>query len=287
MKHLHYFGFLKNAVCLFVFAMSPGAVHAEPLTKTNSAGAVKVVADVAYYQGKDADAEKHRLDLYLPSGKTTFPVLMYVHGGGYQRGDRKEAEVFGKVFARQGVAVVAISYRLYPPAKHPAQIQDLARAFAWVKRNIDQYGGDPQRVFVSGHSAGAHLVSLLATDESYLQAEKLAFKDIQGVLAISGGYRIQPIRIEVFGDEAGMKAASPFSHISGGHPPFLLIYGSEEKQERHDLSNEFRDALLKAKGKAECVEIPDRDHAGLFSQISDGDPTVKAMLKFIAKHNHD
>ena len=286
MKTINYLASIKIGVWLLIWAMALCKIHADELAKTNSLGEVKIVADVPYYEGKDADAERHRLDLYLPKDKTNFPVLMFVHGGGYQGGDRKLAEEFGRVFARRGVAVAAISYRLYPQVKHPCHIQDVARAFAWVKGNISKYGGDAESAFVSGHSAGAHLVSLLGTDESYLKAEKLTFKDIKGVLAISGGYRIQPIRMEVFGSEEGMRQASPFSHITGGHPPFLLIFGSEEKQERHDLSKEFRDALLKAKGEAECVEIKDRDHAGLFSQISDGDSTMEAMLKFIEKQDH-
>lgn len=237
--------------------------------------------DIQYYQGKDADEKKHRLDLYLPANVKNFPVVVFVHGGGYQKGDRTEAKAFGEAFVSKGIGVAAISYRLFPQVKHPEHIRDVARAFSWVKQNIKAAGGNPDQVFISGHSAGAHLAALLATDASYLQEQQLAFKDIRGVIAISGGYRILPIRKDVFGDEAAMKQASPFSHISKGHPAFLIIYGGDENKERHDLSREFQDVLLGAGGRAELAEIKARDHQGLFKQISTTDPTFLRIVKFV------
>jgi hypothetical protein len=182
---------------------------------------VRVREAVPYVTGAAADPVWQVLDLYLPKKARQFPTVVFVHGGGYQRGDRTEGHNLGVVLANRNVAVASISYRLYPAARHPAQIEDVAAAFAWVKSHIARYGGDPSRVYVSGHSAGGHLAALLGTDATYLAAEGLRPQDVAGVLAISGGYRINPIRKEVFGDEAGMAAASPFAHISGGHPPSI------------------------------------------------------------------
>ena len=244
---------------------------------------VKVISAVPYFTGPGADSQRHLLDLYLPKGVTTFPTVVFIHGGGYQRGDRSIGHNLGVVLANHGVAVASISYRLYPQVKHPGHIQDIAKAFAWVKANIAQHGGDPARVHVSGHSAGGHLAALLGTDATYLAAEGLKPSDIASVIAISGGYRINPIRKDVFGDEASMAAASPFAHITGGHPLFLLLYGSLEKSDRHALSNEFRDALIAAQGKASCQEIANRDHQGLLDQVAEGDPVVEAILRFVVK----
>jgi len=238
------------------------------------------VKDQPYYTGKDADPNKNKLDLYLPKGKKDFPILMFVHGGGYQKGDRKEGEQAGKAFAARGVGVAMISYRLYPQVKHPGHIQDVARAFAWVKANGGKHGGNGE-VFVGGHSAGAHLASLLATNPSYLQAENLTLQDIRGVVSISGGYRILPIRKDVFGDDEAMKQASPFTHIKGGHPPFLIIYGDGDTPERHAISKEFRDELKKAGGSAELLEVKGRNHQELFSKIGEDDPTTEAAVKFV------
>lgn len=256
---------------------------ASPAADAKERFEVEVVKDLAYNPAKDADADKHKLDLYLPKGKKGFPVLVFVHGGGYSKGDRKEGEGLGKVFAARGVGAAVISYRLFPAVKHPGHVQDVAKAFAWVKANAAKHGGDPRNVFVGGHSAGAHLAALLATDASYLKAEKLALSDVAGVVAISGGYRILPIRKDVFGDEAAMAAASPFSHLKGGHPPFLIVYGDGDTPERHELSKEFRDALKKAGGDAEVLEVKGRTHQELFTKIGDGDATTEAALAFVAK----
>ncbi|MCY2988085.1 MAG: alpha/beta hydrolase [Planctomycetota bacterium] len=246
---------------------------------------VNAVKDQAYYTGPGADPDKNKLDLYLPKRKQGFPILVFVHGGGYQKGDRKEGQTVGQVLAARGVGVAVISYRLYPQVKHPGQIQDVARAFAWIKANAGRQGGRSSAVFVGGHSAGAHLAALLATDESYLQAETLSLKDIRGVVALSGGYRIQPIRKDVFGSEEIMLQASPFAHVKRGHPPFLIVYGESETPERHSLSKEFRDALKKAGGEAEVLEVQDRTHQELFAKIGDGDPTTEAALSFIVQHS--
>lgn len=256
------------------------AEHQPPAPLPIPAG-VRLEEAVRYADGPAADPVRNLLDLYLPVGAQRFPTVVFVHGGGYQRGDRTVGRNLGVVLASHGVAVASISYRLFPQAKHPAQIQDVATAFAWTRAHIAERGGDPARVHVSGHSAGAHLAALLGTDGTYLAAHGLKPADIASVLAISGGYRILPIRKDVFGDEAGMAAASPFAHISGGHPPYLLLYGSLEKAERHALSRELRDALLAAHGQAACLEIPDRDHQGLLDHVAEGDPVVTALLQAV------
>ena len=243
---------------------------------------VRVQEALSYAVGPGADPTRNLLDLYLPKQAADFPTVVFVHGGGYQRGDRTLGHNLGVVLANHGVAVASISYRLYPQVGHPGQIQDVAKAFAWVKTHIAGYGGDPARVHLCGHSAGGHLAALLGTDAGYLAAHNLKPTAIASVLALSGGYRINPIRKDVFGDEAAMAAASPFAHIAGNHPPFVLFFGSLEKPDRHALSRELRDALLAVHGQATCVMIPDRDHQGLLDGVAEGDPTVLALLDAVA-----
>ena len=138
---------------------------------------VDTVKDVAYNDAPDADADKQTLDLYLPKGQKDFPVLFFVHGGTWKSGDRKQYPRLGEAFASRGLGTVVINYRLSPKVQHPAHIQDVAKAFAWTCANIGKYGGDADQIFCMGHSAGGHLVSLLATDESYLKAEKRSFAE--------------------------------------------------------------------------------------------------------------
>jgi acetyl esterase/lipase len=114
----------------------------------------QVYTDIAYYDGPDAHPIKHRLDLFVPEGLKDAPVLIFVHGGGWTSGDKNLYSFVGRAFAEQGFVTAVINYRLSPQVQHPAHIEDVARAFAWVYRNIAQYGGNPEKIFVMGHSAG-------------------------------------------------------------------------------------------------------------------------------------
>jgi acetyl esterase/lipase len=154
---------------------------------------VDCLQGVPYSGGADADAGRHRLDVFLPRGRTGYPVLLLVHGGAWMVGDNRCCGLYsavGEFFASQGVGCVVVNYRLSPWVQHPEHIKDVARAFAWTHAHIAEFGGRPDRVFLLGHSAGGHLVSLLATDESYLRAEGLGSEDIRGVIAVSGVYHI-------------------------------------------------------------------------------------------------
>jgi len=123
---------------------------------------VREVRDLAYVDGPDADPVKHKLDLYLPKDAKNVPVLMWIHGGGWKTGDRSWYRELGLRFAESGVGFAAISYRLSPKVKHPAHVEDCARAFAWLRGHVSEYGGDPERLFAVGQSAGGHLALWLA-----------------------------------------------------------------------------------------------------------------------------
>src|SRR4029077_10844231 len=139
----------------------------------------------------------------------------------------------GERFAKQGIGAVVINYRLSPNVKHPEHIKDVARAFAWTSKNIAKQGGRPDQIFVCGHSAGGHLIALLATDESYLKSEGLSRTAIRGVIPISGVYDITFGGINlfetVFGkDEEVRRQASPLYHVEAGLPPFLILYADND-----------------------------------------------------------
>src|SRR5438270_10644137 len=151
-----------------------------PIVRTGSFE-VQSIKDIAYDDAKDADPVRHKLDLYLPKGHKDFPVLMFVHGGAWTSGNKNLYGPLGQRFAANGIGTAIINYRLSPAVQHPAHAQDVAKAFAWTHKNIGKHGGRADQIFISGHSAGGHLVALLATDESYLKAHKLGISDIKGV----------------------------------------------------------------------------------------------------------
>jgi acetyl esterase/lipase len=269
--------------------LGPSAARADgPAVLTGGNHAVEEVRGLVYYQGDDADAVRHKLDLYLPKGRKDYPVLFFVHGGAWRSGNKNLYGPIGRTFARNGVGAVIINYRLSPKFKHPAHIQDVARAFAWTHRNIGKYGGKQDRIFVCGHSAGGHLVALLACDESHLKAEKLTCKAIRGMVPLCGVYTIAPNRIfqSAFGTDAAVcKAASPLTHVSGDHPPALIVYADKDYPMLDVMAEQFCKQLKKCKCEARSLRIGQRDHISLIVRAAnEADPTAQAILQFIARH---
>jgi len=279
------------AVLLCGFLLGAGASAAEDKKATKSETfEVKTIKNISYNDAKDADKNKHKLDLYLPKDQKDFPVLFFVHGGAWRAGDRRGMGRLGNMFAKHGIGTVAISYRLSPKVKHPAHIQDVAKAFAWTYKNIGKYGGKADQIFISGHSAGGHLVALLATNPSYLKAEKLDVTNIKGAIPLSGIYTIRPNERmkSVFGmDKEECKTASPMEYVKGKHPPFLIAYASQDLAMIPRMSEQFCKALKGAKCEVECMKVEDRNHGTILGKAvtNDDDPLTQAMLKFIAKHS--
>lgn len=251
------------------------AVSAATASAADKVG-VKVVADVAYVESGD---ERNKLDLYLPEGKTGVPVLVFFHGGGYTKGDRKDVAQLGQTFAKHGVAVAAVGYRLLSEkVKYPAPVEDGAKAVAWVKANAGKHGLAGDQLFVGGHSAGGHLASVLATDP----ARKLS--DLRGVISLSGGYKIPAERASQYGGEDAAKQASPLTHVREGLPAFFLAYADKDSPNKDKQTAEFADALKGNKVPATVYQAKEREHGTLFTKIADGDPTGEAVLTFIREH---
>ena len=279
--------YLQPMLCFLVVGVGARADETRPVIKTGGPYEVEVVKDIAYYEGKDADPVKHKLDLYLPKGKKDFPVFFFVHGGAWRGGDKKLYGKIGSVFAQNGVGMVAISYRLSPAVQHPAHVQDVARAFAWTVHNIAKHGGKADQIALSGHSAGGHLVALLATDDSYLKGEKLSRKNVKGVVPLSGVFTIRHTdRSEsVFGKEESCKNASPMTHVQTHLPPFLILYAEKDLGDLGKQAVQMNEALQQLKCESECRMMKERDHGTIMrNTANEDDPTTKAILEFLAKH---
>ena len=273
----------------FLCSLHLTAVHADEPARVYE---VTIATDIAYRSDTEADPIKHKLDIYTPKGQKDFPVLMFVHGGSWKSGNKGMYAALGKTFASQGIGTVIINYRLSNKdgkAKHPDHINDVAAAFAWVHGNIEKYGGRKDRIFVAGHSAGGHLVALLATDEEYLKEHKLGIENIRGVLALSGVYEILPlIFAEAFGNDAKIcKAASPIHQANGKSAPFLICYADQDLPTIDKMSESFCKKLTDNKCEAKLVSIGERNHISIIVQlaINANDPCTRAMLDFIAAHS--
>ena len=240
--------------------------------------AVEVRRNITYVDGKAGDAAKHRLDLYLPKGRSKFPVMMFVHGGSWRTGDRAMYAMFGNRFAQAGIGVVIPSYRLMPQNPHPAQIEDVAAAFAWVDRNIAQYGGDTSRLYLAGHSAGGHLVALLALDRDYQEKYQIPVGAIRGVISMSGIYNVGRMPDFQNADDD----PSPIDHVQGQAPPFLITYCQWDYPGLPKQARDFALKLKSAFAAVKLVYIPGQGHVSeMIATLKEDDPTARAILDFI------
>jgi acetyl esterase/lipase len=316
--------FCYGGACLAVLTLLGSAVPraAGPKAVCSSGPAtyaVREVKNVPYWTGRDADPARHKLDLYLPRTDKPFPVIVFVHGGAWVLGDKGFfgwGGDIGRCFARLGIGAVLPSYRLSPGVKHPGHVKDVARAFAWTSKHIAQYGGRPDQLFLCGHSAGGHLVSLLASDEVYLKEVGLDASAIKGVISVSGVYRIPqfdhaltaapspgkssfdltsvlqqfdlPITpfSSVFGNDARvLRDASPLSHVHAGLPPFLLIYAGGDLPLLPDMAREFARGLKDARCDVHLLQVKDRDHETvMFDATTADDPVTRAIRGFVEGH---
>jgi acetyl esterase/lipase len=274
-----------------LLTVSPALGHTGEMPVKEKPFEVKTVRDISYYDGPDAHKTKHKLDLFLPKDKKPFPVLFFIHGGGWRHGDKDFLGIYsaiGNMFAEHGIGAVVINYRLSPEVMHPEHIKDVARAFAWTYKNIAGYGGLKDNIFVSGHSAGGHLASLLVTDSEFLKGENLKPDVIKGVMAISGVYCPVPERMfqGVFGkDPEQRKNAFPINHVREGLPPFLILYGDRDFPGCDKMSTDFAKCLKEKKDEVCSLEVPKRNHFSIITSLpADDDPVGKAMLDFIAAH---
>jgi len=273
---------------LGLLAAVPAPARADGPVKSGGNYEVEVVRDLAYSDAKDADPVRHKLDLYLPKGVKDFPVLFFVHGGGWTKGNKESFVKVGRMFARNGIGAASVNYRLSPKITHPAHVRDVAKAFAWVHKNIGKHGGNRGEIFISGHSAGGHLVALLATDPTYLDAEGLSLKDIKGVIPVSGVYQVGGGKMSnIFGkDEDLARKASPQMHVKGKHPPFLILVAENDIKGFDRMAERFSKALIKAGGKSEVLIVQDRNHGTvMFQMANQDDPGTQAVLAFIAQHS--
>jgi acetyl esterase/lipase len=286
--------FLLLLLALLGLAQGPRLAWAENKRAKEAAGKVRTIKDLVYYEGAGADKIKHRLDLYLPSERTGFPVLFFVHGGSWRHDDKNGwfglYSALGKFLAERGIGTVVINYRLSPSVKHPEHIKDVARAFAWTRKHIARYGGRADQIIVCGHSAGGHLVALLATDKRYLEAEGQHVRDLKGVIALSGVFDVpDKMLASVFGkDGEGRRQASPLRHVnrdSRGLPPFLVLYGDKDivlcgKEQGHS----FCKALRSCGTEVQEVEASDCTHPGTVLSVGIPESDVsRAVLRFIRK----
>lgn len=255
-----------------------------------------LIPDVAYVTPLDDPADRRRLDIHgAAPGATARPIVLYVHGGGWLRGDRSAVGDKARWSAARGYLFVSVGYRLLPEVRHPGHTADLAAAIAWLHRHAGEYGGDPERLFLVAHSVGAHLAALVATDERFLGAHGLPLSALAGVATLDTNAFDLPALLQAlpadrrllyrleFGSAAGdLVAASPRRHVAPGKgiPPFLLLTAGDSTTR---AQAELQRAALVAAGVPVAVHhFADQTHGSLNARLGrSGHPPTAALAKFL------
>jgi acetyl esterase/lipase len=261
-----------------------------------------VERDLAY-----AAEPANRLDLSTPESKG-FATVIFVHGGSLQGGDKADAD-YGKVcdpFPAAGIACANINYRLLPASPWPAAAQDLAAAIAWARAGIVTRGGDPEKLFLLGHSSGAMLVALVASDPKYLARHGLTPKAIRGVMpmgsimwdddlaqtiakngreAVAASFDRDP-RGKAFGGLDGYESQWPIRYVKAGLPPFLFLIAESEQVNPPILktNQKFVDDMKALGNQAELIVFSGRTHYSNIRKLHEtGDAGFSAVIGFVRR----
>jgi acetyl esterase/lipase len=185
------------------------------------------------------EAERQRLDVYRPRreragsrGGEAPPTIVFLYGGRWKAGERRDYLLLANTLVRRGWVVVVPDYRLHPQVLFPAWVEDGARAVRWTVDHVGRFGGDPGRIVLVGHSAGAHTATLLALDERYLREAGVPAGAVRGVISIAGPVDTvwtAPDVQRLMGPEAGWPASYPTTHVDGDAPPLLLLHGGGDE----------------------------------------------------------
>jgi acetyl esterase/lipase len=228
-----------------------------------------------------------RLDVHRTDGAAPAPIAVFLYGGRWQEGRREDYRFVGAALAARGILVVVPDYRRYPDVRFPGFVEDAALAVAWTRGHAREFGGDPDRIVLIGHSAGAHIAALLATDARFLARHGLRPRDLRGVVGIAGPYDFLPLTDPdlraVFGDEVDWEASQPVHFVDGDEPPFLLLHGDADRSVGPHNSEYLAARLHAVAGKVEHRVYPDVGHVRILSafRFPRLAPTLRDSADFI------
>lgn len=261
--------------------------------------APRVTRDIPYAQPRN---ERHLLDVYAPASGSDFPVVVWVHGGGWMRGSKNEVDQKPTAFVAKQFVFVPVNYRFVPDAGMGEIVRDVAKAVGWVHANISRHGGDPARIFLMGHSAGAQLAALLCADSRYIEAEGVPRTSIKGCVPVDGDTYDVPLQVatatarrkslkqpppkmghpEKFGNLAQQREFSAVNHVAAnrGIAPFLILHVADHTDTTAQAYRLWA-ALDQAGVPAKLFGAEGTDHVKLDRDLGvAGDAATQALFEF-------
>lgn len=283
---------MKHLACLLLIVVAISAAHAQEIKR-----------DVPY---ADPAQERQVLDIYSPAGAKNLPVVFWIHGGGWQAGDKSSVQHKPQLFMDKGFVFVSTNYRLLPSVEMETIVQDVAKSIGWVHDHIAEHGGDPQRMFIMGHSAGAQLAALVCIDERYLKAEGVPLDAIRGCVPVDGDTFDVPAIIETaetrrrvhglppakfghrekFGNSAEKhRDFSAVTHVAEGKgiPPLLILHVAEHPDTTAQAQR-LGNVLKEANVPVTLFGAKETTHNKLSADLGlPEDPATKVLLEFVSK----
>lgn len=248
---------------------------------------VRETSGLAYAAG-----DRHGIDVYAPLGAEDAPVVVFLYGGSWDSGDRGLYRFVGASLATAGVVCMVPDYRVWPEVGFPGFLQDAAQAVAWARRNAAAHGGAADRLVLMGHSAGAHIATMLALDDDYLAAEGLRPAEaVRGVVGLAGPYDFLPLRSPtlraIFGPESAWPASQPVNHVAPGAPPMLLATGDADAVVLPRNTESLAARLRAADNRVRAVTYPGIGHREILGAFGTGlrflAPVRQDVLHFVAE----
>lgn len=247
----------------------------------------RLLRDIAYAEGL-----RHKFDLYIPDGfQRPAPVVLFFYGGGFISGRKSEYRAVGEALASKGIIVAIADYRIYPEVKFPLFVEDGARALAAVHRIAGEHGGDPKRIFLAGHSAGAYIAVMLAVNPQFLKTADAQSSWIRGVVGIAGAYDFLPVvgatRIAIFGGETRVET-QPIHFVDGKKPPMLLATGAKDRSVLPRNTRNLAMRLRQHGSEVDEIVYPNATHTGIILSLARGfrrlTPLREDFARFVAGH---
>ncbi len=236
---------------------------------------------------------RQKLDIYRPAGGgKDLPVVVFVYGGAWKDGNRAPYEFAGRALAAQGAVVAVIDYRLVPEVRFPAFVEDTAAATAWMHREAARFGGNPNRIFLAGHSAGAYNAAVTALDSRYLDARQTDATVIAGLISLAGPFDFLPLddpdTIPAFGQWPKPEDTQPVNLVTAQAPPVLLLTGDSDSTVGPYNSRNLKRKLDAAGVENRMILYPGIDHAGILTALSRPfrwrAPVLEEIAGFIRSH---
>ncbi len=271
-----------------LFACSPLTL----VNLTSSTDHFEKITDVAY-----GDMGRQKLDIYIPKEANNINdasrvLVVYFYGGGWDSGSKNKYKFVASTLTQQGYTVAIPDYRLYPEVVFPSFIEDAALAIAWLQKNHEQYLSHVERIYLMGHSAGAHIASLLTTNEQYLNKADVRTENLAGFIGLAGPYNFLPLKskkLKKIFPEKIRTSSQPINYIDGHEVPILLLHGKKDTTVLPNNSESFAEKIKSKNGDVTLHLYENTNHTKIIApfvrRFENSAPTIQDIVNFINSNN--